>query len=455
MFKSQYLLSLSNQFIPLKRLSPISIFLLGIILLAGNKLCAQLTACPNGLMYSQTSPIQAYNPNLPLSTSNPYTIAVTGSGSGLAYGPNFNAASPSPTFYSIIGGNYAYWNGTGWTNTGHATGNTSAVNIASGPGCLYNLVGGTGQIYVYNGTGPGTLLTTVAGFSGGGPYDLVVDNCCNFYVFKATAPQSLSAYSPTGVLLGSCTVSGMPTTSSGIGFAIIGNKVVVVNGSGMFVGTVTGSAVSFTNVTSIPNGGDVASCPIACGMCYSVLPLNFKSFSCNSSGIQNILNWETALEEGVSAFKIERSTDAENFETIATITPNHYPSKYTFTDNNPVERLINYYRINGIENFKTEGTRTDICYAKAGASAISVSSVYPNPTDNYFSFNINSNEVSSVNIRIYDSYGKIVKNSTKELQAGAAKIELNLDELSPGIYSLEISGSNNHDTYIQKLVKLK
>ena len=429
------------------------IFCLLSILSFFGELRAQLTACPNGLMYSQTSPIQAYNPNLPLSSTNPYTIAVTGSGSGLAYGPNLNAASPNPTFYTIIGGNYAYWNGTGWTSTGHATGNTSAVNIGIGPGCLYNLVGASGAVYVYNGTGPGTLLTTVSGFSGGGPYDIVVDNCCNFYIFKATVPQSLSAYSPTGAFLGSCTVSGMPTTSSGIGFAIIGNKVVVVNGSGMFVGTVTGSAVSFTNVTSIPNGGDVASCPIACGMCYSILPINFKSFNCSAKASANILQWETALEEGSSLFQVERSTDAENFEVIGTMPPNHYPSKYEFTDTKPVLNRINYYRIRGIENFKNGGTLTQICYAKAYEESIAISTEFPNPADHIISFELSSDVETGIKIKIFDALGRMVYSQSNLIESQIKKIELNLFEYNPGIYHLEVSGKNGEIMFTQKFIK--
>lgn len=423
------------------------------ILFTSSKILAQLAACPNGLMYSQTSPIQAFNPSLPQSATNPYTINVTGSGSGLAYGPNMNAASPSPTFYSIIGGNYSYWNGTGWTSTGHASGNASAVNIGVGPGCLYNLVGATGQVYVYNGTGPGTLLTTVAGFSGGGPYDIVVDNCCNFYIFKATAPQSLSAYSPTGAFLGSCTMSGMPATSSGIGFAIVGNQVVVVNGSGMFIGNVTGSAISFTNVPNIPGGGDVASCPIACGMCYTILPLNFKDFFCTSINNSNLLNWETALEEGVEIFNIERSTDAENFETIGTILPNNYPSKYTFEDKMPVEKLTNYYRIRGIEKFNS-GNTTSVCHSIPKRGSLSVSSLYPNPSADNFFINIYSEVASESTINVYDCLGNLVKGMTKELTTGDNKFDLITDELRAGIYTLEISSPNKDALFKQKLIKL-
>lgn len=223
-------------------------------------------ACPNGLVYMHTSPIQVYNPALPLSVSNPSSTGIPAGGTGLSYGPNIFAATPAQTFFTTIGGFYAYWNGTAWVTTTVSTANGVAVNIGSGPGCMYNLVGGTGQVYVTNGTGGSTLLTTITSFAGGGPYDLVVDNCCNFYVLKTTTPQSMTMYSPGGVAQCTYAIAGMPSMSAGGGFAIVGNQVIVSNGGGLYVGNMTSTTVSFTNVSTNSYGaGDFASCPLPCG----------------------------------------------------------------------------------------------------------------------------------------------------------------------------------------------
>ncbi|MBP7808903.1 MAG: gliding motility-associated C-terminal domain-containing protein [Bacteroidia bacterium] len=225
-------------------------------------------SCPSNLIYLHNSPIQAYNPTLPIGPGNPVSTGIPGGGTGLALMPNLNAAAPNPTFYTIIGGNVNWWNGTAWVNTGHAIGNTAAVNMG-GCGCyLYSLVGGTGQVYVYNGTGPGTLLTTISTFSGGGPYDIVTDVNCNFYILKTTTGgpgQTLTMYSPTGAVLSTYNMTGMPSTSAGGGFSIIGNTVYVHNTSGFFAGNITGSTVNFTLVPGAAaslGGGDYASCPI-------------------------------------------------------------------------------------------------------------------------------------------------------------------------------------------------
>lgn len=210
--------------------------------------------------------INYYDPSQPISPVNPAPTNIPSFGNGLALMPNISGGTLSPTFYAVSAGTYWYWSGSAWTNTGHSTGNGSALNIAGCGSTIYNLVGTTGQVYTYNGTGPGTLLTTLAGFNGGGPYDLVTDCNCNFYALNTTVPnQGLSMYNSAGVLQCTYTLSGMPNISSGGGFAIIGNMIYVKN-SGFYIGNITTSGVTFTAVSSFTNTPtDFASCSV----CYS------------------------------------------------------------------------------------------------------------------------------------------------------------------------------------------
>lgn len=174
--------------------------------------------------------------------------------------PNLNAATPNPTFYTVMGGNMAWWNGTTWVNTGHSMPN---VNLGAGGGNIYSLNGGTGSVYVYNGTGNSTLLTTVGSFGGGGPYDIATDCLGNWTLIKCTTPQWMNTYSPTGALLCTYSLSGMPSTSAGGGFAIVNNVVYVRNTSGFFAANITASStLNFTLVsTTITHPGDFAQCP--------------------------------------------------------------------------------------------------------------------------------------------------------------------------------------------------
>ena len=238
-----------------------------ILLLSGIIGLAQNPSCSSGFIYMDNgSWIDVYDPGQPLSATNPSATSIPSIGGGLTLMPNISNGTLSPTFYTTSGGTYWYWSGTAWVNTGHTTGNSSAVNIAGCGSTIYNIVGTTGQVYSYNGSGAGSLLTTLANFNGGGPYDLVTDCNCNFYALNTTVPnQGLSMYNASGSLLCTYTLSGMPNTFAGGGFAILGNTIYVKNNTtpGFFIGTISGGGVTFTAVTGFNSSpGDFASCSV-------------------------------------------------------------------------------------------------------------------------------------------------------------------------------------------------
>jgi gliding motility-associated-like protein len=244
---------------------------------------AQTPSCPSPYVYmdgGSTGPyLQYYDPGQPLSSTNPANTNIPNFGSGLTLMPNINGGTLSPTFYATQGGQFYYWSGAAWVNTGHSTGAQFAVNLGGCGSTLYNLDGITGNVYAYNGTGNATLLTTLSGFNSGGPFDLVTDCNCNFYVLNTTIPnQSLSMYNSAGALQCTYPLNGMPNTSAGGGFAIIGNQIYVKNNTatGFYTGTITPNAVNFTAVngfTALP--GDFASCPV----CYPSVNLNGSTIS--------------------------------------------------------------------------------------------------------------------------------------------------------------------------------
>lgn len=244
---------------------------------------SQAPTCPNNQIYiHQGANVQFQTVPLP----GPAGLAINGlpAGSGgLAVGPNLGFPAPNPTYWTTAGSTYWYYNGAGWTNTGHNTGNGAAVNIGCGGGFMYNLVGGSGQIYSYNGTGPGTLLVTLAGFAGGGPYDVVCDDAGNFFILKNTAPQSLSMYGPNGVLKCSWTLANNPTSSAGGGFAIVGNTVYYHRNSApaFWAGNIIpgNSVITFTSQANIASPSDFASCPIPIPTGTTIAP-NGGTLSC-------------------------------------------------------------------------------------------------------------------------------------------------------------------------------
>jgi gliding motility-associated-like protein len=245
-----------------------------VLVLFGSTLSAQNVppACPTTSIYAQQgNSIRAYpQPNGPFTT----VINNMPGAAGLAVGPAFSFPAPNPTWWTLSGGTYWYFNNTGtWSNTGHTAGNGAAVNIGGGGSCLYNLVGANGGVYRYNGTGNGVLVANILpAFSGGGPYDIVADMADNFYILKTNSPgQGLYAYNPQGVLTCSWTGVGMINQSAGCGFSILNTNNPSIhrayydaNGTD-YVGNIL-PGVSTINFTAIPvpqASCDYASCALS------------------------------------------------------------------------------------------------------------------------------------------------------------------------------------------------
>ncbi len=241
------------------KLTPILLAFLGMTI----SLKAQLPDCAgadSNLLFVHGGPgIQAYDPSLPLSPTNPYTYVVGGGGGGLTISTNLNGGTPSPAFYSNVGGMYSYYNGvSAWISTGHTV---PVVNPGGGPNFIFSINGGTGEIWKYDGTGNATFLTTT--YPNSGPYDLVVDAQNNFYhMYAATSPGKIHKYSPAGVLIDSFVVNGNPVQTAGGGFAMIGNVVYAVFNSSpsFYSGPIINGVCNLTPIGNM-SASDLATCP--------------------------------------------------------------------------------------------------------------------------------------------------------------------------------------------------
>jgi gliding motility-associated-like protein len=225
---------------------------------------AQLPVCTgpgSGLIYYLSgNSIMQWDPALPFSTTNPSvnSIPYPPGAIGLAVSDNINGPGPSPTFYAADAQFYWYWDGSTWINTGHTAG---AVNPGAGGGFIYSLIGSSGQVYKYDGTGNAPLLITIPDFNGEGPYDLVGDCEGNFFILNTTA-NWLRKYSSTGTLLQTWTTSGGQIGTAGGGMAIIGNTVYYDGTGGLWSGPMVGSTITFTNLGASLGPSDFASCSL-------------------------------------------------------------------------------------------------------------------------------------------------------------------------------------------------
>ena len=174
--------------------------------------------------------------------------------------------------------------------------------------------------YCYTFTSPGTTVMLNAGFSttGIGGYSYYFDN---FYLYTCAPsctmePAYITPYFTwTGLTAGQCYTFCFDTHYSGGG----------------------------------PSGGFTSMCPY---FIYTApLPIELAAFTAYSeSGIVQ-LNWSTETETNCMEFRIERSADGVNFETIGIVNGSGTTTTardYLFTDLQPAGEM-NYYRLRQID----------------------------------------------------------------------------------------------------------
>lgn len=144
-------------------------------------------------------------------------------------------------------------------------------------------------------------------------------------------------------------------------------------------------------------------------------------------------------------YEIERSTDGKSFEkiiTVAALNQNGNNHTYNTIDVKPVVGK-NYYRVKQVDN-DGHYSYSIVVFVIIDETNAMVT-VYPNPAANNVNVYSNVNG-SKVTIQVYDCLGKIVySKSLNNLHAGEI-VNLNLDRLAKGVYSMQVQLDNNSVT---------
>ena len=176
-----------------------------------------------------------------------------------------------------------------------------------------------------------------------------------------------------------------------------------------------------------PNNNDVLTLS-------SALPVELSDFTARAVDNQDaLLKWETASEVNTSHFEIERSIDGVNWEWIgekAAVGNSLTPQIYSYMDANVNTRAKAtseiYYRLRMVDNDESD--------AYSGIRNVNFSNdirvrVYPNPTTNYLTLDLSSDQFSA---ELYDLSGRQVLQSSNQKQ-------LDVSGLPGGTYQLRIT----------------
>jgi hypothetical protein len=185
--------------------------------------------------------------------------------------------------------------------------------------------------------------------------------------------------------------------------------------------------------------------------CDIPLQTNFLLFTGRINNKRSVLNWQTALENEMLVYEVQRSNDAQNFATIAIINSygdNSETNSYSYTDPEMINEKT-FYRIKMTNERNNEKYSRTIFFSPADDLFHFVSVI--NPFINELIFDVSAKYNDLIDVQLIDQFGTLVKKKSFTVTAGTNHLRLDkTDRLTPGIYILRIIFSNG--TILQKRV---
>ena len=166
-----------------------------------------------------------------------------------------------------------------------------------------------------------------------------------------------------------------------------------------------------------------------------ILPVELIELTAKPLISSILVEWKTVNEVDNAGFEILRSTDGINFKKVGWVTRND-AGVYSFEDFEVNPNQLYYYRLNQIDNNGT-GKASPVVQAKTDRSVEGGIKVYPNPTRNEFTIDLNEMYVpnTTYQVEIYNSIGMILKT---KMVTNSSKINMSLEGLAKGMYLVKV-----------------
>lgn len=166
------------------------------------------------------------------------------------------------------------------------------------------------------------------------------------------------------------------------------------------------------------------------------LPVTMTSFQAVANKGAVDLKWETATEENVQQFEVQRSSNGLQFNTIGIVKPGKF--SYLFKDQSPVAGN-NYYRIHTVD-LDGDAENSAMVLVSMDRTSSAIASIYPNP-GNGRTLNIALSGVAKGNVQVllFDQMGRaMLTKQYRQLTDGLFKANLHLGALPKGAYILKV-----------------
>lgn len=180
----------------------------------------------------------------------------------------------------------------------------------------------------------------------------------------------------------------------------------------------------------------------------AALPVELLEFTATPQVKDIRLDWITSFEENNSSFQIERRAEfEENFKETAQVSATEIPTDrniYDFTDTEVKAGVTYFYRLRQIDRDGSY-TYSDVVSAKLKIQENSIA-LFPNPAQDEVFIRLNKPENQSVNLRLFDISGRLVKEKVYSEDL----INLSVSELVTGVYFVELAIGTH--VFVEKLI---
>jgi IgA Peptidase M64/Secretion system C-terminal sorting domain len=170
------------------------------------------------------------------------------------------------------------------------------------------------------------------------------------------------------------------------------------------------------------------------------LPLEWLNFDAKREQNHALLTWQTAQEQNVSHFEVQRSYDGKNFQSIGFVKAQNRLTKsdYRFVDNSTL-RGATYYRIEQFDNDKKSTFSPIRTLEKSDKFYYKIS---PNPASDVVNISGNTDYNTKIKIEMYNALGAKVYDYALENVENTYQHEFSVRDLPNGAYILVLNLQN-------------
>jgi carboxypeptidase T len=179
----------------------------------------------------------------------------------------------------------------------------------------------------------------------------------------------------------------------------------------------------------------------------SLLPVTWVDFNAQKNASSVTLNWNVNAGAGFNHYDVQRSSNGVDFVSIASLSRD---AAEVYTDETPLQGT-NYYRMKAVD--------ADGAYSYSKTILVTFDNIkntisyYPNPARDFLNVVIPSNQNEGLIAELSSLSGQVVYSKTYSITEGSNRIQVDINNLTNGIYILKIKDSNNNTRSVMKVMK--